>query len=273
MERKIGEIFEYHGEWYQCVKSPDGSCKHCDMNFGGKCPIPIKECTESGRSDKSYVIFKKLEKVGEPYRRWLSPSNNIMVQRYRLYVRNVIMPDEPYMYFNAIDNTIEIELKQTKEDMEENYKAEDTLLTRLVGRYVNNLIDYETFEKAVKELYSDREESKPVLKEFDLEAAKAGKPVCTRDGRKARIICFDLKNEEYPIVAAVENDSSETLFSYTTNGEIADGIKSDKDLIMLPEKKEGWININKDAGLFKSKEEAERNCTKDYVPVRVEFEI
>ena len=39
------------------------------------------------------------------------------------------------------------------------------------------------------------------------------------------------------------------------------------------EKKEGWININKDAGLFKSKEEAERNCTKDYATVRVEFEI
>ena len=55
MERKIGEIFEYNGEWYQCVESQDGSCKHCDMNFEGKCPIPIKECTESGRSDKSYV--------------------------------------------------------------------------------------------------------------------------------------------------------------------------------------------------------------------------
>lgn len=32
------------------------------MNFEGKCPIPIKECTESGRSDKSYVIFKKQNK-------------------------------------------------------------------------------------------------------------------------------------------------------------------------------------------------------------------
>lgn len=62
MERKIGEIKQVNGEWYQCVESQDGSCKHCDMNFEGKCPIPIKECTESGRSDKSYVIFKKLEK-------------------------------------------------------------------------------------------------------------------------------------------------------------------------------------------------------------------
>ena len=29
----------------------------------------------------------------------------------------------------------------------------------------------------------------------------------------------------------------------------------------------------KDAGLFKSREEAERNCTEDYAPVMVEFEI
>ena len=43
--------------------------------------------------------------------------------------------------------------------------------------------------------------------------------------------------------------------------------------MMLPEKRSGWINVNKDAGLFKSREEAERNCTKDYIPVRVEFEI
>lgn len=41
------------------------------------------------------------------------------------------------------------------------------------------------------------------FKPFDLEQAKAGKPVCTRDGRKARIICFDLKNGNHPIVAAI----------------------------------------------------------------------
>lgn len=28
MERKIGEIFEYNGEWYQCVK---GDCTKCDF--------------------------------------------------------------------------------------------------------------------------------------------------------------------------------------------------------------------------------------------------
>lgn len=46
------------------------------------------------------------------------------------------------------------------------------------------------------------------MKPFNLEQAKAGKPVCTRDGRKARIVCFDrnTENEEghYSIVALVQ---------------------------------------------------------------------
>ena len=67
MERKIGEIFEYNGEWYQCVKSPDDTCLNCDMKFDGKCPIPINECVASSRSDLFYVIFQKLEKVGEQF--------------------------------------------------------------------------------------------------------------------------------------------------------------------------------------------------------------
>lgn len=72
MERKVGEIFEYNGEWYQCIVQPketEGqSCSICSMNFGGKCPIPVRECAMEGRSDGKSVIFKKLEKVGEPIR-------------------------------------------------------------------------------------------------------------------------------------------------------------------------------------------------------------
>ena len=118
------------------------------------------------------------------------------------------------------------------------------------------------------------EENKLNLKPFDIQKAREGKPVCTRDGRKARIICFDLKNDEYPIVAAVGNDSSETLFSYTTNGEIADGIESDKDLMMLPEKKEGWINVYKER-CYETKEEAIRHIAPGthYIDtIRVEWE-
>lgn len=43
------------------------------------------------------------------------------------------------------------------------------------------------------------------MKKFNLEEAKAGKPVITRDGSEARIICFDMKNDLYPIVALIED--------------------------------------------------------------------
>ena len=41
------------------------------------------------------------------------------------------------------------------------------------------------------------------MKEFDLEKAKAGHPVCTRDGHEARILCFD-RIEHHPIVGLVK---------------------------------------------------------------------
>ena len=226
MERKIGEIFEYNGEWYQCVESQDGSCKHCDMNFEGKCPIPIKECTESGRSDKSYVIFKKLEKVGEPYEHYEK-----LYQCYKLPMETEIrlLPDNCYPI--GKDNLVEIEIKQNKEDMEEKH--------------------------------SNLESTGKKLKPFDLKAAKAGKPVCTRDGHKARIICFDYNGETgyYPIVALVHYNKGdkcyERVLKYTYDGmfNIYGDCQHDEDLMMLPEKKEGWINVYKDS-VYDTKDEA-----------------
>ena len=123
------------------------------------------------------------------------------------------------------------------------------------------------------------------MKPFNLEKAKAGKPVCTRDGIKARIICFDLKNEKYPIVAAIGDDSSEIILCYTTNGEIIKGnYKSEKDLVMLLEKKKGWINICRNLNtnkteldtkdIYNTKEEALQNLSSmTYVTtVKIEWE-
>ena len=118
MEWEIGEIRKVDGNWYQCINSI--TCNGCGFNDKG-CTADRRltgDC--SGRLDGASVIFKKLEKVGEPYRRWLSPFNNIMVQRYRLYGRNVIMPDEPIMLLEPnYKNSVEIEIKQNKEDMKE----------------------------------------------------------------------------------------------------------------------------------------------------------
>ena len=95
---------------------------------------------------------------------------------------------------------------------------------------------------------------KPTLKEFNLGAAKAGKPVCTRDGRKARIICFD-RNWDMSIVALVSGPLGESVHCYLSNGKVNFYNQSDEDLMMLPEKKEGWVNVYKDS-VYDTKNEA-----------------
>lgn len=102
------------------------------------------------------------------------------------------------------------------------------------------------------------------MKEFDLELAKAGHPVCTRGGRKARIICFDANDKYYPIIALVEMNGVEEVARYTNKGKWHIDSDRDLDLVMTSVKHEGWINIHCDidfpfySGIFKTKEEAER---------------
>lgn len=80
------------------------------------------------------------------------------------------------------------------------------------------------------------------MKPFNLEEAKAGKPVCTRDGRNARIICFDVKHEYYPIIALIESEGKEFSASFGKDGRFDDVYYKDSclDLFMAPEKHEGW---------------------------------
>ena len=87
------------------------------------------------------------------------------------------------------------------------------------------------------------------MKEFNLKEAQAGKPVCTRDGRKARIICFDRKSTKnyngFNIVALVtENSGDELIGFYDENGNDCESY-SQFNLMMLPEKHEGWVKIYK----------------------------
>lgn len=103
------------------------------------------------------------------------------------------------------------------------------------------------------------------LREFDLEAAKSGKPVCTRDGRKARVLCYDFKqNEEYPILVAVENkDGKECALLYSNDG-ISEMYKSsNNELAMIPEKKEGWIVVRR-SNIYENQEEAREALLDSY---------
>lgn len=84
-------------------------------------------------------------------------------------------------------------------------------------------------------------------KPFDLEAAKKGKPICTRDGREARIVCFDrnylYEEQNYPLVVLIKGPYGETIYSYTKDGLYYSNTIHDNDLMMLSEKKEGYVNL------------------------------
>ena len=58
---------------------------------------------------------------------------------------------------------------------------------------------------------------KTKLVPFDIEKAKQGAKVVTRDGRNVRIGFYDLKNKEYP-VGAVETNNGEGIIYFSKKG-------------------------------------------------------
>ncbi len=66
-------------------------------------------------------------------------------------------------------------------------------------------------------------------------------PVQTRDGRKARIVCTDV-NGHYPIIALVDYHGTELVHHFNADGKACTGSRG-SDLINIPVKREGWINI------------------------------
>lgn len=72
------------------------------------------------------------------------------------------------------------------------------------------------------------------MRKFDINEAKAGKPVCTRSGRKARIICFDARNDQ-PIVALIEDADNrfEIAYNYDIHGKWDEYKETARDLMMV----------------------------------------
>ena len=178
------------------------------------------------------------------------------VQNYLLETAVSVPPKDVISLINNEQRLIAIEIKQNKEDMEEQHSTENypTKEEKIAERIANKIAN-----KVREDIQNQIEKNmnKLKLKPFSLEAAKAGKPVCTRDGRKARIICFDAKGD-YPIIALIDNTTKETDIHYTLSGIAHVYTESDYDLMMLPEKKEGWVNVYKER-CYETKEEALKN--------------
>ena len=237
----------------------------------------------SGRLDGASVVFKKLEKVGEPYIFSNMSIHNITMQRYKVFIKPIFTDNSIITTYNMVNETISIEIKN-KGNMKMkkvfmNGDDRDYLLDRLEDiLHDNHCLEYkdEICNSLCKYITSNNRELKP----FDLEAAKAGKPVCTRDGRKARIICFDAKSkDEKNIIALVSSKDCpgfENLIAYPNNGNYYRGYENNGDLMMLPEKKDGWVNVYKEETnnnerlieqtIYKTRKDAFDNaCPKGYI--------
>ena len=180
-------------------------------------------------------IFKKLEKVGEPVTEKDRAFQCLKALKTEcvgcVFLDSKSCDKDHYIEGPCYDCEIWVEIKQNKEDMEE----------KKTQHY---------------DCFFDKKKSN--LKPFDIQKAREGKPVCTRDGRKARIICFDAKGT-HPIIALVSDpdiESEEIPFCYTNDGFYNNpNCESKNDLMMLPEKKEGWVNVYKER-VYDTKEEA-----------------
>jgi hypothetical protein len=84
------------------------------------------------------------------------------------------------------------------------------------------------------------------MKPFDLERAKAGDPVITRDGRPVRILCFDGPHEDHPIVGMTGTN----IMTFTDAGSYLTSFELSVDLFMATTKKEGWVCIHRNAHGF-----------------------
>lgn len=261
MERKVGEIFEYNGEWYQCIHTKSLGCENCDLATKSDihCSDVFEirgECLSCYRKDGKSVIFKKLEKVGDPIR-----IENKSYQKIKV-------PGALCNNCAFCDNF-----------------SRDCKLNDYINHYPTHSCLIEEMFVEIKQNKENMGEKKLNLKPFDLEAAKAGKLVCTRDGRKARIISFDRHGEDCPIIALVvdsKNAECEEVIDYTLDGICNENIINHNkyDLMMFTRKKEGWLNIFKDfedtvCCVYPTEKEAleDGEIEKDYITtIKIEWE-
>lgn len=111
------------------------------------------------------------------------------------------------------------------------------------------------------------------MKAFNLKEylTNPNRRIVTRDGQAAKILCTD-RNDEYSIVALVTaEDGKEQVYCYFPNGRYSKIGEDYRDLMLVPIKHEGWINVFRDgsgsgykyAVIFNSEQEARNDVVEN----------
>lgn len=245
MERKIGEIFEIDGVWYQFVEDNRDICKDCVFYQSKiKCTNPDEDvkCSKWHREDGKDGHFVRLFPLGDVYE-----QGGVKWQQYKCVSKPNTEDKRVYIAYTDSEVGLIVSIRLTSSNGMEN-----------------------------NEKHSNSENIGKNLKPFDLQAAKSGKPVCTRSGKPVRIICFDVKGSKQPIIALVKEDEYERVCSYRPDGKrFEDEEEWPDDLMMLPETREGWVNVytNRIGGPYTSREYAIKQRMEDCIDtVKIQWE-
>ena len=124
------------------------------------------------------------------------------------------------------------------------------------------------------------------MKQFNLQEflKNPTRPIVTRDGHAARIICTNRVDKTHSILALLfedEDNDREEVYQYTSKGEYYPNASSPHDLFFAPIKKDGWINVYRENGgyntfvcnrIFATKEEAQREKRDIIATIKIEWE-
>lgn len=93
--------------------------------------------------------------------------------------------------------------------------------------------------------YMESEKSIANTLPFDVEQAKQGKSVCTKDGRPVRILCYD-RDDALPIVALIRQwNGEQSVATYTMEGVAGTGNNNDS-LVIIGVERKGYVAVLKD---------------------------
>lgn len=184
MERKIGEIFNYQDNWYQCIENTGYGCIICHFNTHNNICCNnvlniIGNCLPPYRKDYKSVVFRKLEKVGNPimvenksYQKIKVPDslyNNCVF--YDNFSRNCKLSyyinHQPA--YSCLKDEIFVEIKQNKEDMKEREYSEEDMKNNPRFKHHKNIEQVINMQKMkpfnLKEAIYDKETAKKIARE------------------------------------------------------------------------------------------------------------
>lgn len=87
------------------------------------------------------------------------------------------------------------------------------------------------------------------MKAFNLEKAKQGVEVITRDGRKAKILTFSRRNKDFPIVALIDCGEEDTIQMYTIDG-CYNKTKAESRFDLMMENTKVYMNVYREGDKY-----------------------